>query len=61
MPWELVVEKTLGERPHVIPFDKLLQAVRQALEIEVLKLKPGESPGVKAIVNYARYLSTTLG
>jgi len=60
MPWELVVEKTLGERPHVIPFDKLLQAVRQALEVEVLKLKPGESPGIKAIVEYARYLSTTL-
>jgi MinD-like ATPase involved in chromosome partitioning or flagellar assembly len=61
MPWELVVEKTFGEQPHVIPFDKLLQAVRQALEIEVLKLRPGESPGVKAIVEYARYLSTKLG
>jgi len=61
MPWDLVIEKTLGERPQVIPFDKLLQAARQALEIEVLKLRPGESPGVRAIVEYARYLSATLG
>jgi cellulose biosynthesis protein BcsQ len=61
MPWELVIEKTLGERPHVIPFDKLLQAARQALEVEVLKLRPGESPGVKALVEYARYLAATVG
>jgi hypothetical protein len=60
MPWELVIEKTLGERPHVIPFDKLLQAARQALEVEVLKLRPGESPGVKALVEYARYLAATV-
>jgi hypothetical protein len=45
----------------VIPFDKLLQAARQALEVEVLKLRPGESPGVKALVEYARYLAATVG
>ena len=59
--WEFVIEKTFGERPHIIPFDKLLQAARQALEIEVLKLRPGESPGVKALVEYARYLASTVG
>lgn len=60
LPWEVVVEKMLGERPHVVPFDKLLQAARQALEVEVLKLKPSESPGVKAIIEYAKYLASTL-
>lgn len=59
-PWVKVVQDAFGEEPHVIPYDKLLQAARQALEIEVLKLKPAESPGVKAIIEYARYLSTRL-
>lgn len=59
-PWDVVVEKTLGERPHVVPHDKSLQAARQALEIEVLKLRPEESQAVRAIVEYARYLSTAL-
>jgi hypothetical protein len=27
----------------------------------VLKLRPGESPGVKALVDYARYLAATVG
>ncbi|MCU7787452.1 ParA family protein [Pyrobaculum sp. 3827-6] len=60
-PWEKVVENAFGEPPHVVPYDKLVQAVRQALEVEVLKLKPAESPAVKAIVEYARYLSTRVG
>ncbi|ACB40690.1 MinD/ParA family ATP-binding protein [Pyrobaculum neutrophilum] len=56
-PWDAVVEKALGERPHLVPFDKLLQAARQALEVEVLKLRLSESPAVKAIIEYARYLA----
>ncbi|MEM1597609.1 MAG: ParA family protein [Pyrobaculum sp.] len=59
-PWEKVVEEALGEPPHVVPFDKLLQAARQALEIETLKLRPAESPGVKAIVEYVKYLASKL-
>ncbi|ABL87531.1 conserved hypothetical protein [Pyrobaculum islandicum DSM 4184] len=60
MPWERVVEKTFGEPPHIVPFDKLLQAARQALEIEVLKLKPTESPAVKSIIEYVKYLMSNL-
>jgi len=58
--WERVVEHSLGEPPHIIPYDKAIQAARQALEIEVLKLRPGESPGVRAMLEYAKYLSGKL-
>ncbi|AAL64560.1 MinD/ParA family ATP-binding protein [Pyrobaculum aerophilum] len=61
MPWEKVVEDAFGEQPHVIPYDKLIQAARQALEVEVLKLRPAESPAVKAIIDYAKYLAARLG
>ncbi|MEZ0320153.1 MAG: ParA family protein [Pyrobaculum sp.] len=59
-PWEKVVEEAFGEPPHIIPFDKLLQAARQALEIETLKLRPWESPAVRAIVEYVKYLASKL-
>lgn len=61
MPWEKVVESTFGEQPHVIPYDKLVQATRQALEVEVLKLRPAESPAVRSIIEYAKYLAARLG
>ncbi len=57
-PWEAVVEKALGERPHVIPYDKAIASARQVLEIEVLKIRPAESPAVRAILEYSKYLST---
>ncbi|MEM1902342.1 MAG: ParA family protein [Pyrobaculum sp.] len=60
MPWEIVVEKTLGEKPHIVPFDKLIQAARQALEVEVLKIKAAESLGVKSIIEYAKYMMSIL-
>lgn len=60
VPWEIVVEKMLGDRPHVIPYDKALQAARQALEIESLKLRPYESPALKAIAEYAKYLASVI-
>ncbi|MCC6020405.1 MAG: ParA family protein [Thermoproteaceae archaeon] len=59
-PWERVMESAFGEPPHIVPFDRLLHATRQAVEVEVLKLRPSESPAVRAILAYAKYLSTVV-
>ncbi|CCC81322.1 ParA family protein [Thermoproteus tenax] len=58
--WPDIVRDAFGEEPHVVPYDPLLGLARQALEIEVLKLRPEESPGVSSLLSYARYLLTQL-
>lgn len=59
-PWEETVGAALGERPHVIPYDRLFQASRQAMEVESLKLRIDESPALRALVDYVRYLEAQL-
>lgn len=59
-PWEETVRTALGEKPHVIPYDRLFQAARQALEVESLKLRLDESPALRALVDYVRYLESYL-
>ena len=54
--WASLASKVLGEDPHVVPYDELFLVARAAMEIEVLKLSPEESPGVKALIRYADYL-----
>ncbi len=54
--WAALASRILGEDPHVVPYDELFLVARAALEIEVLKLSPHESPGVRALIGYADYL-----
>jgi septum site-determining protein MinD len=49
----------VGVEPHVIPYDELFPIVRQALEIESLKLSFYESPALDAIFKYIDYLMET--
>jgi MinD-like ATPase involved in chromosome partitioning or flagellar assembly len=58
--WAEIVRDAFGEEPHIIPFDPLFGASRQALEVEALKLSPSESPGLSALMEYARYLLAQL-
>jgi len=59
--WVDVVRRYVGVEPHVIPYDELFLASRQALEIESLKLTPIESPALSSIFKYVDYLYATLG
>lgn len=58
--WPAIVRDHFGEEPHIIPADPSFEAARQALEIESLKLRPEESPGLAAMLAYMRYLATQL-
>ncbi|MEL9991619.1 MAG: ParA family protein [Thermoproteus sp.] len=58
--WPDIVREAFGEEPHIIPADPLFEVARQALEIESLKLRPEESPGLTAMLSYIRYLMTQL-
>ena len=58
--WPTLVKEHFGEEPHLIPADPLFEAARQALEIESLKLRPDESPGLASMLAYMRYLATQL-
>jgi hypothetical protein len=60
LPWVEVVRRHMGMEPHVVPYDELLMASRQALEIESLKLTPMESPPLGSIFKYVDYLYSTL-
>ncbi|MFB6470237.1 MAG: hypothetical protein TU36_003240 [Vulcanisaeta sp. AZ3] len=59
-PWTKLIKDIVGIEPHVIPYDDLLPIVRQALEIESLKLSFYESPAVDSIFKYVDYLMETL-
>ncbi len=58
--WPAIVREHFGEEPHVIPADPLFEIARQALEIESLKLRPEESPGLASMLAYMRYLMAQL-
>ena len=59
--WGRKVAESLGDEPHIVPADVYVSAARQAMEIEVLKLLPSESPAVRAIIQYGRYLLGLIG
>jgi len=59
LPWTRLVKDMVGVEPHVIPYDELFPIVRQALEIESLKLSFYESPALDAIFKYIDYLMET--
>lgn len=58
--WPDIVKEAFGEEPHVVPFDPLFEASRQALEIESLKLSARESPALASLLEYLRYLLAQL-
>lgn len=59
-PWTKLLRDIVGiEPPHVIPYDDLFPIVRQALEIESLKLSFYESPALDSIFKYIDYLMET--
>ncbi len=60
-PWTKLLRDIVGiEPPHVIPYDDLFPIVRQALEIESLKLSFYESPALDSIFKYIDYLMETV-
>ncbi|WP_252900925.1 hypothetical protein [Vulcanisaeta sp. JCM 14467] len=59
-PWTKLLRDVVGIEPHVIPYDDLFPIVRQALEIESLKLSFYESPALDSIFKYIDYLMETV-
>jgi septum site-determining protein MinD len=56
LPWTKLVRDVVNIEPHVVPYDELFPIVRQALEIESLKLSFYESPALDSIFKYVDYL-----
>ncbi|WP_291766797.1 ParA family protein [Caldivirga sp. UBA161] len=50
--WVNVVEEITGIKPYTVAYDKLLYVARQAMEVEVLKISPGESQAIRDIIKY---------
>ncbi|MGC8543110.1 MAG: AAA family ATPase [Vulcanisaeta sp.] len=59
-PWAKLMKDVTGIEPHIIPYDELFPIVRQALEIESLKLSFYESPALDSIFKYVDYLIDTV-
>jgi septum site-determining protein MinD len=59
-PWTKLLRDIVGIEPHVIPYDELFPIVRQALEIESLKLSFYESSALDSIFKYVDYLMETI-
>lgn len=50
--WTKIIEEYVGTKPYTVAYDRLFYIVRQATEVEVLKLNPSESPALRDIIKY---------
>ncbi len=50
--WVKVIEEITGIKPYTVAYDKLIYIARQAMEVEVLKISPSESPALRDIIKY---------
>jgi len=58
--WVELVGEMLGDKPHVVPFDRSFVVARQALVPEILRLSPVESPALSSLLEYFRYLESLI-